>query len=423
MRFLIICFVFFSFFGACVSKRNRFTDKPTKSISNPDNDLLQVNTVLFNNSETSTTVYLNIDNENLIYKRPDTTVNFYAEIKIKYIFFNENNIKKIIDSLSFKFVDKEDEQIKNKQIPLSFKLNTQNGNNYLLDLVVTDVNKKTNYNQAITINRKNHLSRQNFLTTSNSKISYKNTFLALQEVNVTLNTPIIKTATVDCFFTEFPIALPPFSNKFIDELKYKPDSSFVISISNSNFDIIMPENGFYHLKFGDDNNEGLTLYTFDEAFPGINNSKEMVLATRYIMTKQEYETCITTNDYKASIDKFWLSIGGSNERAKELLKRYYNRVKESNKLYTSYNKGWKTDRGMIFIIFGKPTQIYKNSRGETWVYGLENNPSTFRFTFYKTQNPFSNNDYVLERSQYYKEQWYLAVDYWRQGRVYNVFER
>jgi hypothetical protein len=33
-------------------------------------------------------------------------------------------------------------------------------------------------------------------------------------------------------------------------------------------------------------------------------------------------------------------------------------------------------------------------------------------------NPFTDNDYALERSGAYKQNWYTAVDIWRQGRAY-----
>jgi hypothetical protein len=33
-------------------------------------------------------------------------------------------------------------------------------------------------------------------------------------------------------------------------------------------------------------------------------------------------------------------------------------------------------------------------------------------------NPFSDNDFKLQRSPGYKSNWYRAVDAWRSGRVY-----
>ncbi len=54
-----------------------------------------------------------------------------------------------------------------------------------------------------------------------------------------------------------------------------------------------------------------------------------------------------------------------------------------------------------------------------WVYGVETNANALRFVFDKAPNPFSDNDYILERSQFFKDPYYTAVDYWREGRVYS----
>jgi hypothetical protein len=73
---------------------------------------------------------------------------------------------------------------------------------------------------------------------------------------------------------------------------------------------------------------------------------------------------------------------------------------------------------MIFIVFGAPTNMYKFPNGEQWVYGIETQPNAVRFNFKKMLNPFTDNDYALERDDYYKIHWYQAVDYWRQGHIY-----
>ena len=36
----------------------------------------------------------------------------------------------------------------------------------------------------------------------------------------------------------------------------------------------------------------------------------------------------------------------------------------------------------------------------------------------KMENPFTENDYKLQRSPMYKSSWYRAVDSWRSGRAY-----
>lgn len=404
---------------ACQTQKRQYTVKPTKSLINPDSDLLEVNAVAYHSNDSITTCYLQIINENLIYKRPDTTTAFYSELKVSYKLFLETNSRKILDSGSYVMMDRAGENVEMKNLTSKFLLKAKINLNYYIEILVFDVNKKTKYSKYLIVDKRTKLNDQNFLVTINDKIAFKNNFLPNDNVNLKFNNPTIFMVTVDCFFKVFATALPPFSLKEPDQLKYKPDSIFSLNVSADNFSVIIPQNGFYHIKTDINSNEGLTLYSYDKTFPGVSNSDEMINCTRYIMNKTEFENCKDAIDKKAAIDKFWIEIGGgSNERAKQLLKRYYGRVKEANKYYSSYTQGWKTDRGMIYIIFGEPTNIYKSSSREIWVYGLETNPSATRFTFNHTKNPFTSNDYILERSQFFKEPWYTAVDYWRQGNVY-----
>lgn len=402
----------------CQTKR-QYTSKPTKSLVNPDSDLLEANAVAYHLNDSITTTYLEIKNENLLYKRPDTTKAFYAELRISYKLLSEQNSRKILDSGTYALYDRsEDEYVKMRSVNSQFRLKAFMGNNYYLEIEIFDWNKKTKYTQGINIYKENTFSDQNFLVTLDNRVVFKNNFLANDEVTVRFSNPAINQVTVDCFFKEFGPALPPFSVKPPEEIKYKPDSVFVMSLSINQLRLTMPEKGFYHIKGDPKSYEGITLYTYDKTFPGVSNSDEMINCTRYLMSREEFENCKDAADKKSCIDNFWLSLGGSNERAKELLKRYYGRVKEANKNYSSYTQGWKSDRGMIFIVFGPPTNIYKSKGDEIWVYGSESNPNTLRYIFNKTQNPFSDNDFMLERSQFFKENWYTAVEYWRQGLIY-----
>ncbi|PBQ31479.1 hypothetical protein CNR22_06775 [Sphingobacteriaceae bacterium] len=404
--------------SACQSKKE-YTSKPTKSLVNPDSDLLEVNAVAYHINDSVTANYLQIKNENLLYKRPDTTKAFYAEIRITYKLLSDRNSRKILDSGSYMLSDRAGEEfVKIKSLYSQFRLKAYRGNNYYLDIEIFDKNRRTKYSQGINIYKQNSFSDQNFLVTLRDTVAFKNNFFAEEEVIVKFANPAISQVTVDCFFKEFGPALPPFSTKKPDELKYKPDSVFVLNLSINQFRLTMPTRGFYHIKTDLQSYIGISLYTYDKTFPGVSTSDEMIDCTRYLMSKEEFDECKGAADKKNCIDNFWLSLGGSNERARELLKRYYGRVKEANKNYSSYAQGWKTDRGMIYIVFGPPTNVYKSVKDEIWVYGNEANPNTLRVIFNKTENPFSDNDFVMERSQFYKENWYTAVEYWREGIVY-----
>ena len=111
-------------------------------------------------------------------------------------------------------------------------------------------------------------------------------------------------------------------------------------------------------------------------------------------------------------------MAGSANKARELIRAYYGRVKTANEKYTSYTEGWKTDRGMLYIVCGEPQTTYKNMEAETWIYGEENNFRSLNFAFAKVNNPFTTNDYELTRNALYRDYWYLAVDTWRSGKVF-----
>jgi hypothetical protein len=75
----------------------------------------------------------------------------------------------------------------------------------------------------------------------------------------------------------------------------------------------------------------------------------------------------------------------------------------------------------VFYVFPPQTKSIINKAlfaDEIWVYGPETDANALRFIFKKTDNPFSNNDYVLQRSTLDKEPWYTAVEYWRQGKIF-----
>ena len=59
--------------------------------------------------------------------------------------------------------------------------------------------------------------------------------------------------------------------------------------------------------------------------------------------------------------KFWKDMDPSPATPKnELLIEYYNRIKIANERYSNYVDGWKTDMGMVYIIYGNPSNIEKH---------------------------------------------------------------
>ena len=72
-----------------------------------------------------------------------------------------------------------------------------------------------------------------------------------------------------------------------------------------------------------------------------------------------------------------------HQRARELIRIYYNRVFFSNYYFTSSKEGWKTDRGMIYVVYGQPHALYKSTNQEKWIYYNKSKSYTITFIFNK----------------------------------------
>jgi GWxTD domain-containing protein len=401
-------------------KNRHVTTKAAKSELEEEEGTLELSTKAYHINDTVTRVYYRINNRNLIYRRSDTGSSVCAHLIFHYRLLTELSGRVIKDSATFSNYDFVNGEVKEKEIHGVFNIKQTFGTVHFLDLTITDWNKKVNYTHQLKINKQNKASDENYLIVKDGLTQSQTHFLKGDVLKLEALFLEDQDLKVDVLKNNFDIALPPFSLAKPNSLKYEPDTTFNVSLSQHQFTLNMPESGLIHIKNSATQlHEGLTIYTYDETFPGVSNTNEMILCTRYIMNKQEFESCKNAANQKEAIDNFWIEIGGSSERAKSLLRSYYGRVQTANRNYTSYHQGWKTDRGMIYIIFGTPTRVYKNKKGEMWVYGQESHQGALRFEFFKTENPFSDNDYILERSELYKEPWYTAVEYWRQGHVFN----
>ena len=82
---------------------------------------------------------------------------------------------------------------------------------------------------------------------------------------------------------------------------------------------------------------------------------------------------------------FWKKKDPSpNTKRNELMQEYYRRLLNATKLFsTTYTPGWKTDMGMVFIIFGEPSNIERHPYDmdakpyEIWDYYEDNKQFVF----------------------------------------------
>ena len=212
----------------------------------------------------------------------------------------------------------------------------------------------------------------------------------------------------------FPVASPPFSTNGEEVRKELGiDSSFALSVS----DIINLETPGMHLIQYDTNGvNGVTFRSEDEFFPRLGSYDDLIEALVYFSTNSEMEELLEARDKKTAFDRYWLDVTGSANKAKRVIKAYYQRIRRANELFTNYKRGWKTDKGMIYTIFGPPDVVHKDEKKEEWIYERTVELPRLSFEFQRIESIFTHDHYVLIRKKSYQQIWYKAIDLWRKGQ-------
>jgi GWxTD domain-containing protein len=373
--------------------------------------------LIYHNNESTSQLFFQVATEDVLYSRSTINQPFSAKILLEYIVFQKDH-KKIIDSGSILITD---QYLKNKKtrIDTNFIFNFSKTEEGFLDLRISDINRSREFRKTLSIDKFSESNRQFYMITdTNNQILFDDFFFEGQSILIKSNFNNDKLyATKNK--TVFPLSPPPFTKSA--QPSFPDNISFTEELNYNSQNIIfydLPNEGFVFFQLDTLNDLGFTLFNFHNDYPLLKSAEQLIPPLRYLTTKDEFDLLVSSINPKVAVDKYWLSNATSKERARTLIRVYYSRVEFANKLFSCHLEGWKTDRGMISIIFGTPsyTSLVRNS--EVWIYGDENNIHSLKFVFDQKPNPFSSNDYVLSRNYSYKNPWYRAVESWRNGKVY-----
>ncbi len=283
-----------------------------------------------------------------------------------------------------------------------------------MSLTINDVNKKKGAKRLLVIDKEDAFSAANFRLYDSKHNLQLSPIIQQKEEYRIVYVGDAKELFVGVYHQNFPIAKSPFSEKEDKPLYLKRDSSFILPIENASTPYFsVNKTGIYHFRTDTTQNNGFTLFVYYPNFPNVVLPEHMLFPLRYITTAKEFNQLLLSKHKRQAVEEFWLEKTGSKDRARKMITAYYNRVVLANEYFTSYQEGWKTDRGMIFIVFGKPNIVYKTTEIEKWIYGEERNIRSLSLSFTRMDNPFSNNDFKLVRSPSYKDAWYRSVEIWR----------
>jgi GWxTD domain-containing protein len=145
------------------------------------------------------------------------------------------------------------------------------------------------------------------------------------------------------------------------------------------------------LKDLDENILTSTSKTFYSRWPGlpatVNNIDEAIEQLIYIANPDEMEYMEDGKDEEEKTKRFiayWKTKDPSpGNEENEVFQEYFGRVNFANEQFSHYIDGWRSDRGMVFIILGPPHNIerhpfeYNSKPFEVWQYYEINRSFTF----------------------------------------------
>lgn len=394
------------------SSTNKLSNNNLSISYRPERNLLHPQYIVHHLGYDSSVVYIKIPSREIAYKKEGA--DYTSQLRITFKSYPSLDKPVIIDTAEFSFNTRYISDTNSyviKQFCIKLPLLQQSE----LKAELRDINRNALVSSIIHID-KSKQSPQQFLVMDDGGIPYfKNYFGPCDKVFVsaTNNTHPLY---MRIFWKKYPLALPPFVLDNVSQFSYYADTGYVLEPSMQH-EINLPEEAIYHLQFDTLEKNGLTLFRFDDDFPQVAKQELLLETLRYITSNSEYNEMLNMADKTAAIDNFWLQTSGSRERGRMLIKKYYQRVENANRFFTSYLEGWKTDRGMIYIVFGAPDAVYRSNHGEYWRYNTKHPLPGINFLFKKLNNPFTGNDYVLERQLSYEPEWFMMVDSWRQGRL------
>ena len=194
-----------------------------------------------------------------------------------------------------------------------------------------------------------------------------------------------------------------------------PVANFQKSFVMDNHSVLrFTHEGNYLIQADTTKREGLWLNAFSEGYPYPSTTYDYEEALMYLTTEDEFRVMQQSDNKRKAIDDFWNKCTSSNDKGPLLADHYYRRVKESNDNFTTSKEGWKTDRGMMYIIFNRPDEIYKTTWGENWIYHAQSPFPAVEFHFTRSMQAWGY-DYTLIRDESLRRLWLLGINSWRNG--------
>lgn len=419
--FVIICGVVL--LAACNSQKKAAFRQVQSNIYQPSTLSIRPEYTVFHTSDSLSQVLIKLDLAEILFNQANPENELQAMLRFHYslvdITTSDNN-KEVSDSLTTvkKLVKQQGHDI----IIVSLNIHAQSGKVYLLNIEVFDMLRNAGQKSFVLVDKTSAYSSQNFrVIAAGSNMPLFSSYIPDAD-----SIKILVNKKADKLYVKFasdntPLPPPPFSSQTEPAFAFIADSSWVLPYSVDQL-YHFPYKGFYLVQTDSAKQGGLFLSGFDKSYPMVKDVASMISPLEYLTTSEEFRKIKQAENPKVAVDDFWLKMGGNVAVSREMIRVFYNRMFYANQYFNSYKPGWKTDRGMIYMVFGPPSYIKKTANFETWEYYVKEDASNLTINFIKAASPYFSNHFIMQRSDVFTPFWRMAVDSWRRGRVFTLEE-
>ena len=414
--FLILIIAF-----GCASKKKTAKSKVHEvKLYNPTSNEIHPALKMFHFRDNSSLLYVSYITSEFLFNQANEKGEYMARAELVYELteLGEKADKDpVVDTLKMNIMLDKTSNKYMATLPMKIK----SGKKYFLKFFTYDLNSNKSGQSYLLIDKTTENSDQNFLIMTpenNFPIFY---YVLKAEDQFKLQHRKFKSGKlyVSYFRKERDMPSPTFSLITAPPIHMNPDSIWEFDYTDT-MTFSLPYEGKYFFRFDTTVNEGMTLLNFGKHFPRFMTAEDMIPPLAYLSNSMDQKEMMAAQNKKLALDNFWYDLAGNMDVARELIRIYYKRAHFSNYYFTSDKEGWRTDRGMIYIIYGLPDKVLKEVDEEKWQYFDKQNTVTISFVFRKRDNPFTDNDFELVRDAAYDVHWRRAIDTWRDGKVFII---
>ena len=388
-------------------------------IYNPGRATIHPRYKVYHENDTQSTFFVKVYPIELLFNMANPEGVYRAELGIYYRLYDLTVGRIVVDSGFVKYPVLM-HNVKREFIA-SIPIKAEKAHTYNLEVIVRDILRNKAVQSFITVDKTSEYNRQNFIIVDHkSRVQVFNPIVdSSLALCILYPKKEIDTLYIRYFKNKSKIPDPPSFLIPSGSMDLKPDSVWSIPYSDTTI-LKFPVHGIYQVGISPDRLEGYSFIYFGEYFPSVKTPEEMIKPLVYLASQNEIKRLLSDPVPKLAVDNFWLESTSNIEKARELIRIYYNRVLYANYFFASYKEGWKTDRGMIYIVYGPPDEVFKNDEEEKWIFGTKKSSPRISFVFTKIINPLTQNDYKLRRNAETKTMWDQAVTSWRNGKTFEI---